>query len=154
MSTRRKDYVIDALDPSVRDGLEALNEFLTDPEWVKVRLILVRKLTMKLTDARDQVFHGANSDVVWLQRDFGLYIVGLFDTYHATKVLGAFGCGLPALVRLPVTYNLLYVQATLSTAWRVCSPCTPTLRQTSDTSWPTGGSGLSCLQCSRLLLSR
>ncbi|KAG0667231.1 exosome nuclease subunit [Rhodotorula mucilaginosa] len=69
LSTRKKDYVIDALEPSVRDGLEALNEFFTDPEWVKV-------------------LHGANSDVVWLQRDFGLYIVGLFDTYHATKVLG------------------------------------------------------------------
>ncbi|GAA5877680.1 hypothetical protein JCM3774_006640 [Rhodotorula dairenensis] len=69
LSTRKKDYVIDALEPSVRDGLEALNEFLTDPEWVKV-------------------LHGANSDVVWLQRDFGLYIVGLFDTYHATKILG------------------------------------------------------------------
>lgn len=41
--------------------------------------------------ARGQVFHGANSDIVWLQRDFGLYIVGLFDTYHATKVLGASG---------------------------------------------------------------
>lgn len=37
----------------------------------------------------EQVLHGANSDVVWLQRDFGLYIVGLFDTYHATKVLGS-----------------------------------------------------------------
>ncbi|GAA6007664.1 hypothetical protein JCM10207_004833 [Rhodosporidiobolus poonsookiae] len=69
LSTRRKDYVIDALEPSVRDGLEALNEFFTDPEWIKV-------------------LHGANSDIVWLQRDFGLYIVGLFDTYHATKVLG------------------------------------------------------------------
>lgn len=37
-----------------------------------------------------QVFHGANSDIIWLQRDFGLYIVGLFDTYHATKLLRAF----------------------------------------------------------------
>ena len=36
-----------------------------------------------------QVLHGANSDIVWLQRDFGLYVVGLFDTYHATHVLGA-----------------------------------------------------------------
>jgi exosome complex exonuclease RRP6 len=34
-----------------------------------------------------QVFHGAQSDIIWLQRDFGLYIVGLFDTYHATHVL-------------------------------------------------------------------
>ncbi|GAA5968740.1 hypothetical protein JCM11641_000716 [Rhodosporidiobolus odoratus] len=69
LSTRNKDYVIDALDPAVRDTLDLLNEFFTDPEWVKV-------------------LHGANSDIVWLQRDFGLYIVGLFDTYHATKILG------------------------------------------------------------------
>ncbi|GAA6024428.1 hypothetical protein JCM11491_001731 [Sporobolomyces phaffii] len=69
LSTREKDYVIDALDPQVRDSLEDLNEFLTDPAWIKV-------------------LHGANSDIVWLQRDFGLYIVGLFDTYHATHVLG------------------------------------------------------------------
>ncbi|GJN89022.1 hypothetical protein Rhopal_001996-T1 [Rhodotorula paludigena] len=69
LSTRTKDYVIDALEPSVRDGLDQLNEFFTNPEWIKV-------------------LHGASSDIVWLQRDFGLYIVGLFDTYHATKVLG------------------------------------------------------------------
>ncbi|GAA5993109.1 hypothetical protein JCM5350_007220 [Sporobolomyces pararoseus] len=69
LSTRKKDYVIDTVNPEVRDSLEMLNEFFTDPAWVKV-------------------LHGANSDVVWLQRDFGLYIVGLFDTYHATHVLG------------------------------------------------------------------
>ncbi|BGP39731.1 exosome nuclease subunit [Rhodotorula kratochvilovae] len=69
LSTRSKDYVIDALEPAVRDGLDSLNEFFTNPEWVKV-------------------LHGASSDIVWLQRDFGLYVVGLFDTYHATKVLG------------------------------------------------------------------
>ncbi|GAA5848393.1 hypothetical protein JCM9279_006552 [Rhodotorula babjevae] len=69
LSTRSKDYVIDALEPAVRDNLDCLNEFFTDPEWIKV-------------------LHGASSDIVWLQRDFGLYIVGLFDTYHATKVLG------------------------------------------------------------------
>ncbi|GAA5957994.1 hypothetical protein JCM21900_004740 [Sporobolomyces salmonicolor] len=69
LSTRKKDYVIDALNPGVRDDLEGLNEFFTDPNWIKV-------------------LHGANSDIVWLQRDFGLYIVGLFDTYHATHILG------------------------------------------------------------------
>lgn len=26
-------------------------------------------------------------DVVWLQRDFGVYIVNLFDTYHASHGL-------------------------------------------------------------------
>jgi exosome complex exonuclease RRP6 len=34
-----------------------------------------------------QVFHGATSDVIWLQRDFGLYLVSLFDTYHASNAL-------------------------------------------------------------------
>ena len=35
-----------------------------------------------------QVFHGAESDIVWLQQDLNLYIVNLFDTFHASKVLG------------------------------------------------------------------
>ena len=33
------------------------------------------------------MFHGASSDVIWLQRDFGLYLVSLFDTFHASTVL-------------------------------------------------------------------
>ena len=35
-----------------------------------------------------QVFHGATMDMIWLQRDLGLYVVGLFDTYHASRLLG------------------------------------------------------------------
>ena len=27
-------------------------------------------------------------DIIWLQRDFGLYMVGLFDTYYAASSLG------------------------------------------------------------------
>jgi exosome complex exonuclease RRP6 len=27
-------------------------------------------------------------DMMWLQRDLGLYVVGLFDTFHASKALG------------------------------------------------------------------
>lgn len=34
-----------------------------------------------------QVFHGADSDVEWLQRDFGLYVVRLFDTHQASRAL-------------------------------------------------------------------
>jgi exosome complex exonuclease RRP6 len=41
-----------------------------------------------LTHNIHQIFHGAASDIVWLQQDFNLYIVNLFDTYHASKVLG------------------------------------------------------------------
>jgi exosome complex exonuclease RRP6 len=31
--------------------------------------------------------HGAESDVQWLQRDYGIYVVNLFDTYYAAKFL-------------------------------------------------------------------
>lgn len=34
-----------------------------------------------------QVFHGADSDIAWLQRDFGIYVVNMFDTYKAMRVL-------------------------------------------------------------------
>ena len=34
------------------------------------------------------MFHGAYHDIIWLQRDLGLYIVGLFDTYYASNALG------------------------------------------------------------------
>lgn len=34
-----------------------------------------------------QVFHGADSDIEWLQRDLGLYVVNMFDTGQAARVL-------------------------------------------------------------------
>ncbi|KAI8853517.1 ribonuclease H-like domain-containing protein [Chytridium lagenaria] len=49
-------------------------------------------LMMALETAKEiavdiEVFHGADMDVIWLQRDFGIYIVNLFDTYHASHAL-------------------------------------------------------------------
>lgn len=67
ISDRDEDWVVDLL--AVRDEMEALNEVFTDPEIVKV-------------------FHGADSDIVWLQQDFNIYIVNLFDTFQASKLLG------------------------------------------------------------------
>lgn len=67
ISTREADFVVDTI--ALRDEMEELNEVFTDPDVVKV-------------------FHGAESDIVWLQQDFNLYVVNLFDTYHASKVLG------------------------------------------------------------------
>lgn len=66
LSTRDEDFVIDTLE--LRDKLWMLNEYFANPDIVKV-------------------LHGADSDIIWLQRDFGLYIVNLFDTYFPTKVL-------------------------------------------------------------------
>ncbi|KAA8917633.1 hypothetical protein TRICI_000234 [Trichomonascus ciferrii] len=66
ISNREKDWIVDTLD--LRDELEALNVVFADPKIVKV-------------------LHGAFMDIIWLQRDFGLYIVSLFDTYCASKAL-------------------------------------------------------------------
>ena len=66
ISTRTQDYVVDCL--KLREHLHVLNDSFTDPSIVKV-------------------LHGAESDVIWLQRDFGVYIVNMFDTYFASKAL-------------------------------------------------------------------
>jgi exosome complex exonuclease RRP6 len=66
VSTRDEDYLIDTLE--LREHLGALNPVFTDPRVVKV-------------------LHGCDKDVVWMQRDFGLYLVNVFDTGQASRVL-------------------------------------------------------------------
>ncbi|KZT60275.1 hypothetical protein CALCODRAFT_523031 [Calocera cornea HHB12733] len=66
VSTREGDWVVDTL--ALREELEVLNEVFADPAIVKV-------------------LHGAQMDIIWLQRDLNLYIVNLFDTYHASRTL-------------------------------------------------------------------
>lgn len=78
LSSRDKDYVIDAI--ALRDDLQALDRWLSNPNIVKV-------------------FHGADYDVEWLQKDFGLYIVNLFDTYQAALELSLPSKGLGALLK-------------------------------------------------------
>ena len=68
ISTRKKDWVIDTLKPW-REELQILNEVFADPKILKV-------------------FHGSTMDIIWLQRDLGLYVVGMFDTFHAASALG------------------------------------------------------------------
>lgn len=66
ISTREHDYVIDAI--KLRNELYRLNRSFTNPDIVKV-------------------FHGADCDILWLQRDFGVYVVNLFDTSRAAKLM-------------------------------------------------------------------
>lgn len=68
ISTRQEDFIVDLL--ALRDLVrqDKVGGVMVDPKIVKV-------------------FHGAESDILWLQQDFDIYVVGLFDTYHATKVL-------------------------------------------------------------------
>ncbi|KAL2803374.1 ribonuclease H-like domain-containing protein [Aspergillus granulosus] len=67
ISTREKDWVVDTLKPW-REELQVLNEVFANPKILKL-------------------FHGSSMDIIWLQRDLGLYVVGMFDTYHAACAL-------------------------------------------------------------------
>lgn len=67
ISTRKQDYLIDTI--ALRKEAKILNEVFTNPMITKV-------------------FHGAFMDIIWLQRDLGLYIVSLFDTFHASRAIG------------------------------------------------------------------
>lgn len=78
ISTRDKDWIVDTLKPW-RRKLECLNEVFADPGILKV-------------------LHGAYMDIIWLQRDLGLYVVGLFDTFHAARSLGYPGASLAYLL--------------------------------------------------------
>ena len=66
ISTRDEDFVVDTI--VLRSSLSLLNETFTNPNIVKV-------------------LHGSDNDIVWLQRDFGVYIVNLFDTGQAARQL-------------------------------------------------------------------
>lgn len=45
--------------------------------------------------------HGADRDIVWLQRDFGIYVCNLFDTGQVC--LKSSGCSILKLLPLLVT---------------------------------------------------
>lgn len=66
ISTRTDDFVIDTL--KLRSDMYRLNEVFTD--WTLLK-----------------VLHGADFDIEWLQKDFGIYVVNMFDTGQASRVL-------------------------------------------------------------------
>ncbi len=45
-----------------------------------------------------KVLHGADHDVLWLQRDFGIFVANLFDTGQAARVLRLPSFGLAHLL--------------------------------------------------------
>lgn len=97
ISTRNKDWIVDTLKPW-RENLQILNEVFADPKIVKV-------------------FHGSHEDMMWLQRDLGLYVVGLFDTYYACVALNFEGRSLKYLLKRFADFD---AQKKYQTAdWRV-----------------------------------
>uniref|UniRef100_A0A671FGI0 Exosome complex component 10 n=1 Tax=Rhinolophus ferrumequinum TaxID=59479 RepID=A0A671FGI0_RHIFE len=79
ISTRTEDFIVDTLE--LRSDMYILNESFTDPAIVKV-------------------FHGADSDIEWLQKDFGLYVVNMFDTHQAARLLNLGRHSLDHLLKL------------------------------------------------------
>ncbi|XP_019158071.1 PREDICTED: protein RRP6-like 2 [Ipomoea nil] len=67
ISTRTEDFVIDTLKLRIYVG-PYLREIFKDR-------------------TKRKVMHGADKDILWLQRDFGIYICNLFDTRQASRVL-------------------------------------------------------------------
>ncbi|XP_042519265.1 protein RRP6-like 3 [Macadamia integrifolia] len=66
ISTKKEDYLVDTI--ALHDAMGILRPVFADPDICKV-------------------FHGADNDVLWLQRDFHIYVVNLFDTSKACEVL-------------------------------------------------------------------
>ncbi|KAM7271020.1 hypothetical protein ACFE04_030234 [Oxalis oulophora] len=66
VSTETEDYLIDTI--ALHDVMNVLQPVFCNPNICKV-------------------FHGADSDILWLQRDFHIYVVNLFDTAKACEVL-------------------------------------------------------------------
>ncbi|XP_060197491.1 protein RRP6-like 2 isoform X2 [Lycium barbarum] len=67
ISTRTEDFVVDTLKLRVHIGPH-LRDIFKDHR-------------------KKKVMHGADRDIVWLQRDFGIYVCNLFDTGQASRVL-------------------------------------------------------------------
>ncbi|KAG9150036.1 hypothetical protein Leryth_010093 [Lithospermum erythrorhizon] len=66
ISTKQQDYLLDSI--ALHDHIGILTPIFANPAITKV-------------------FHGADNDVLWLQRDFHIYVVNLFDTAKACDVL-------------------------------------------------------------------
>ncbi|TVU48313.1 hypothetical protein EJB05_07946, partial [Eragrostis curvula] len=79
ISTRTEDFIVDTLKLHIHIGLYLQKHFI-DP-------------------AKRKVMHGADRDIMWLQRDFHIYLCNLFDTGQASRVLQMESNGLEQLLQ-------------------------------------------------------
>eukprot|EP01025_Chloroclados_australasicus_P032592 TRINITY_DN3301_c0_g1_i3.p1 TRINITY_DN3301_c0_g1~~TRINITY_DN3301_c0_g1_i3.p1 ORF type:complete len:495 (-),score=25.88 TRINITY_DN3301_c0_g1_i3:17-1501(-) len=67
LSTGETDYVVDCI--ALHDHMGLLSDIFRNESIMKI-------------------LHGGDNDVMWLQKDFGLYLVNVFDTTRAAAVIG------------------------------------------------------------------
>ena len=68
LSSRTRDFLIDTVKLRCHIGLVLGEAVFSNPAILKV-------------------FHGAESDVQWLQRDFNIFVLSMFDTFYAARAL-------------------------------------------------------------------
>lgn len=79
ISTRERDFIVDLI--KLHDKIsDSFRSIFDDPKKMKV-------------------LHGADSDIQWLQRDFSLYVVNMFDTGQAARILQTNSFGLAHLLQ-------------------------------------------------------
>ncbi|CAF1205729.1 unnamed protein product [Didymodactylos carnosus] len=78
ISTRSNDYLVDTL--VLREELHVLNTVFANLKTLKV-------------------FHAGTSDIEWLYNDFGIYIINMFDTFHAAEGLNLTSLSLAYLLK-------------------------------------------------------
>ncbi|KAL4201399.1 hypothetical protein AMTRI_Chr02g215870 [Amborella trichopoda] len=66
ISTEKEDYLLDTI--ALHDVMDVLRPIFANPSICKI-------------------LHGADNDILWLQRDFHIYVVNLFDTAKACELL-------------------------------------------------------------------
>ena len=76
-------------------------------------------------------------DMQWLQRDLGLYVVGLFDTFHATNALGYPQHSLASLLKKFV--NFAAQKQYQMADWRIRSGDYPRITLQSETDFDVPG---------------
>ena len=84
ISTRTEDFIVDTLKLRIYIGLY-LQEPFKDPTKRKVfKNYKIMPLCTRISGFHSflvkQVMHGADRDIMWLQRDFHIYVCNLFDT--------------------------------------------------------------------------
>ena len=82
VTTEREQAFLDTIENPKYDRqiINGLRPFFDDPKIVKV-------------------LHGADHDIEWLQRDLGIYVVNMFDTGQASRVLQMKSFGLAHLLQ-------------------------------------------------------
>lgn len=89
ISTRNEDYIVDPFP--IWNEMHILNEAFTNPKILKVIVHFsivwpwIKELISLFSHLK--VFHGGEHDIEWLQRDFGIYVVNMFDTGRAMRCL-------------------------------------------------------------------